>query len=262
MSTYVKFTQKADIGFLKLNRSQKLNALSSKMIEDLMIALLDAEKNSRIKVIILYGTEKAFSAGGDIEEEKGMSSLDALRYNLHGQKLCSIIQFSEKPVIATISGYVLGGGLELALACDFRICSTSAIFGFPEVTLSVTTGWGGAISLIKMVGLNKAKEMLMLGKRISAKEALDIGIVNQVVETKDLLPASTELAEKLATIPSLSLALIKQSIHRYVNISQPNDLFLEAVANAFCYSLEDKRKAYKAFINRKLSKKEGKEEML
>lgn len=251
MKSYIELIKKNDIGFIKLNRPNKLNALSFQMIRDIIDALLEAEVDPMIKVIILSGTKDVFCAGADIAEEKDMTPLDALRFDLRGQKICSLMQFSEKPLIAAISGYALGGGLELALACDFRICSNNAVFGFPEVTLSVTTGWGGATSLSKMVGPNKAKEILMLGEKLSAQEAFNIGIVNQVVETKDLFKASENLAKKLSAIPPISLSLIKQSIHRFCGISQPNDLFLEAVVNAFCYSLEDKHKAYEAFLNRK-----------
>jgi len=254
IASYINFTKEADVGLIKLNRPDKLNALSSQMMRDIIDMLLEAEGDSRIRVIILTGTERAFCVGADITEEEGMTPLDALKFNLLGQKICSTIQFSEKPIIASISGYALGGGLELALACDFRICSSTAVFGFPEVSLSVTTGWGGSISLVKMVGPNKAKEMLMLGKQISADEALEMGIVNQVVKPDNLEETCEKLAKSLTAIPHISLALMKHNIHRYCGMSQPNDLSLEAVVNAFCYSLEEKHNAYKAFLKRKTFK--------
>ena len=251
MTGSILFSKEEAIAFIKINRPAKLNALSSTMLNDMMKVLGEAELDNQVRVIVISGGEKNFCAGADIDEEKGMTPSDALQFCLRGQKVCTAIQISMKPVIAEISGYALGGGLELALACDFRISSRESVFGFPEVTLGVTTGWGGAANLVKIVGPSKAKELLMVGKTVGAEEAYRLGIISEIVQPDQLTRAVSEFAKKLSSLPASSVAMAKNLINRYSELLSPKDLFLEAVGNAYCSSLEEKTKAYEAFLSRK-----------
>jgi enoyl-CoA hydratase/carnithine racemase len=257
MSGSILFRKEEAIAFIKMNRPGKLNALTSAMLDDIMNALVEAELDNQVRVIVISGGEKSFCAGADIDEEKGMTASDALQFGLKGQRVCTAVQVSMKPVIAAISGYALGGGLELALACDFRISSSEGIFGFPEVTLGVTTGWGGAANLVKIAGPSKAKELLMVGKTVGTEEAYRLGIINETVQPDQVMISAIEFAKKLSSLPASSLAMAKALVNRYSESLSPKDLFLEAVGNAYCYSLEEKAKAYEAFLSRKKKDHKG-----
>ncbi|HOP48017.1 MAG TPA: enoyl-CoA hydratase/isomerase family protein [Desulfobacteraceae bacterium] len=251
MNEEIRFKKEDKIAWIKMNRPSKLNALTSAMLDSFQQAILKANLDDDIRVIAIVGSERAFCAGADIEEEQTMDASDALAFSIRGQNLCQALQLSMKPVVAVIDGYALGGGLEMALACDFRISSKDGLFGFPEVTLGVTTGWGGATNLVKMIGPSKAKELLMLGKIISAEEAYQLGIISELVPADQLIAAASELAEKLSSLPASSLAMVKNLVNKYSESFSPKEQFLEAVANAYCYSLEEKAKAYEAFMGRK-----------
>jgi enoyl-CoA hydratase len=187
------------IGWIKINREKKLNALNRDLIDELHERLIDFQQDSSVKVIILTGIgNKAFVAGADISEFSSFDPQEASALARYGnQVLFDLIAQLEKPVIAAINGYALGGGLELAMACHLRIAAQHAKMGLPEVSLGLIPGYGGTQRLPAMIGRGNAMEMILTGDMISAEKALQMGLVNQVVEAERLLEAAINLAERM-----------------------------------------------------------------
>lgn len=190
------------VGWLTLNRPHRLNTLTTDMIDEMNLALNDFEADKEIKCIVITGTgEKAFSAGADVTAFTGVTPATAVEASSKGQALYTRLERISKPVIASLNGYALGGGLEMASACDFRIASEDAQLGQPEINLGLIPGWGGTQRLVRLVGLARAKQMIMLGDRISAEEAAKIGLVNKVVPKAKLHEETLALAKRLADGP-------------------------------------------------------------
>ena len=187
------------IGWVKINREKKLNTLNQDLINELHDRIIGFQNNTLVKVIVLTGSgDKAFVAGADISEFANFGPQEAEKLAHHGnQVLFDFIAQSEKPVIAAINGYALGGGLELAMACHLRIAVQHAKLGLPEVSLGVIPGYGGTQRLPNLIGKGNAMEMILTGDMISAEKALTLGLINQVVPAEELLEASTTLAERI-----------------------------------------------------------------
>lgn len=188
-----------NIGWIKINREKKLNALNRSLIDELHDRLLDFQQDASVRVIILTGNgDKAFVAGADIAEFSHFGPLEAAALVQHGnQVLFDFIAQLNKPVIAAINGYALGGGLELAMACHFRIASQHAKMGLPEVSLGIIPGYGGTQRLPALIGKGNAMEMILTGDMIEAEKALRLGLVNQVVPQEKLLETAMALAERI-----------------------------------------------------------------
>ena len=184
-----------NIAWAKINRPDSLNALNSEVMASLFQVFPDLEQDASVKVVVISGSgEKAFIAGGDIKEMAAMTPLEARAFSRMGQGLILSIEKMTKPVIAAVNGYALGGGLELALACDFIYASENARLGLPEVTLGVIPGFGGTQNLSRLIGPNKAREMIFSGKLLSAQQALAWGIVNNVFPAEELISRVNEIA--------------------------------------------------------------------
>lgn len=212
--------KKGLIGFITINRPTKLNALNKKTIEELHIAFKSFNDNRKIKVIIITGSgEKAFVAGADISEFANFSIEEGTELARKGQEiLFDYIQNLETPVIAAINGFALGGGLELAMAAHFRVASTNAKMGLPEVSLGVIPGYGGTQRLPQLVGKGKALEMIMSASMISAEEAKNWGLVNYVVEQLELLPLCIKLADKISKNSAVAIAAAIKAVNaNYTN---------------------------------------------
>ena len=191
---------------LRLNRPDALNALNSQMFDELKSFFANDYKAYAFGSVIITGTgEKAFAAGADIKELNGLKSADAERLSAKGQSIFKLIEEFHAPVIAAVNGFSLGGGCELAMACHFRIASTKAKFGQPEVNLGIIPGYGGTQRLVQLVGKGKAMELLMTGEMVGAEEALRLGLVNYVVEPEQLLDKAKELATKINTKGPLAI---------------------------------------------------------
>lgn len=188
-----------NIGWIKINREKKLNALNRSLIDELHDRLLDFQQDASVRVIILTGNgDKAFVAGADIAEFSHFGPLEAAALVQHGnQVLFDFIAQLNKPVIAAINGYALGGGLELAMACHFRIASQHAKMGLPEVSLGIIPGYGGTQRLPALIGKGNAMEMILTGDMIDAEKALRLGLVNKVVPQEKLLETAMALAERI-----------------------------------------------------------------
>ncbi len=243
----------AAITTITLNRPKQLNALNQTVIGELNAAFEELGRDDNVRVIILTGAgERAFAAGADIGELAQLQSpLEARRLALRAHQLGRTMADLRQPIIAAINGFALGGGLELALACDIRLASETAHVGLPEVTLGLLPGWGGTQRLSRLVGPGIAKLLMLTGERVDAAEALRMGIVERVVPQGELLDAATQLATKLAALPPISLAAIKQAVNRGLNMALDDANMFEAGLFAELSATEDANEGTTAFLEKR-----------
>ena len=239
------------IATLTINRPQTLNALNTATLKELSRAFQELEENAQVKVIILTGAGKAFVAGADISEMKDKNAIGGREFGLLGQSVFTAIENLSKPVIAAVNGYALGGGTELALACDMIYASEKAKFGQPEVGLGVTPGFGGTQRLPRRVGLAMAKELIFTGRIIDAKEAFRIGLVNKVVSSESLMEEVRRLAEEIASKGQVSVKLAKAVMNRGMDTDLHSALMLEADAFGLCFSTADQKEGMTAFLEKR-----------
>jgi enoyl-CoA hydratase len=223
--------KETELTIVTLNREKVLNAFDWESLHRLQAVVTEFEKDAACKVMILTGAgEKAFCVGADLKDLKVMSREETIEWCLLGSSVFNAIARVPKVVVAAVNGYALGGGLELALACDFRIASENAALGLPEVTLGWMPGWGGVKRLVELIGPTRAKEMLMLGSRIKAGEALSLGILNRVVPLPDLMDTAREYAGRLCEKNPMSLAAIKLMLQEHGSAVDSRDSLLEAMS--------------------------------
>ncbi len=241
------------VATITINRPAKYNALNSAVVTTLRDFFKKAEEDNSVRAVILTGTgDKAFAAGADISEFKGKDSKTVRPLAENGQELCKYIESMAKPVIAAVNGFALGGGCEVAMACDIRYASSNAKFGQPEINLGLIPGFGGTVRLARLVGLGVAKELVYTGDQIKADEALRIGLVNKVFESvEDLRNGVTELATKLVTKPGIAMKLAKQSLNNTWETPLKDNLKFEV--DVFCktFDTEDKVEGVDAFLNKR-----------
>ena len=244
--------QENGIATVTINRPTKLNALNKLTIEELHEALVQIEMQETLKVVILTGSgEKAFVAGADISEFAHFSVNDGGRLAAKGQEMVfDFIENFSKPVIAAVNGFALGGGLELAMACHFRIASDNAKMGLPEVSLGVIPGYGGTQRLPQLVGKGKAMELIMTAGMISANEALNCGLVNHVTTPEDLLPLTQKIARKIMRNSLVAIrGAIKAVNARYTDGVNGYETEVEAFGN--CFGTEDFKEGTTAFLEKR-----------
>jgi len=237
---------------ITINRPNKLNALNKQTIEELSGAFEDLEEDKTIKVIILTGSgEKAFVAGADISEFADFSVDEGGKLARQGQKmLFNLIENLSTPVIAAINGFALGGGLELAMACHFRIASTNAKMGLPEVSLGVIPGYGGTQRLPQLVGKGKAMEMILTAAMISADDAKTCGLVNYVVEQEELLGLAEKLAGKMMRNSSLAISAAIRAVNANFE-DGVNGFDVEIEEFGDCFGTEDFKEGTTAFLEKR-----------
>lgn len=246
----LKFSTQGAVGVLHIYRPQAMNALNRQVIDDLEKFLDHLPKEIRCLIITGEG-EKAFVAGADIKEMEQLSEEEALKMAQHGQAIMNRIETLKVPTIAAVNGFALGGGFELALACDFIIASEKARFGLPEVTLGLIPGYGGTQRLARSIGKSRARMMTLTGEIYSALEAFDWGIVSKVVEAGKLLSESMKVAEKIASRAPGALALAKRAIHEGYDLSQYEGLKIEAELFGEAFKLKDHTEGIRAFIEKR-----------
>ncbi|MEK4245815.1 enoyl-CoA hydratase-related protein [Psychrobacillus sp. FSL K6-2684] len=253
---FIETRMKNQVGIIELNRPERLNSLNRKMVSEILEALLAFESHEDIRVIVLTGNGKAFSAGADIEEMMGDNpiSLELLDQFSDWDRLATI----KKPIIGAVKGYVFGGGFELALACDLLIAAAGTEFSFPEVGLGVMPGAGGTQRLTKLVGRTKALEWLWTGKRISANTALNNGIINKIVASELLMEESMKLATILASQPPISLRLIKDSVNKAIDYSLHEGMQYERKNFYLLFGTEDQKEGMSAFVEKRKPNYQGK----
>lgn len=246
------FEKSEGIARIILNRPEALNAVNSETISEVLQALENIEKDEKVRVVILTGAgEKAFSAGADIKAIKEMSPLKAREFSKLGQKLCFTLQNLGKPVIAAIKGYALGGGLELAMACDLRIASENVRMGQTETNIGLIPGWGGTQMLTRLVGATKAKELIFTGKMVDAKTAEKLGLVNIVVSTDKFEETIRQIAKELVSRAPVALKVAKSLINKGVETSLDVALALESEGFGIVASSEDLKEGISAFIEKR-----------
>ena len=254
----IKVERDGHLLWITLNRPHRLNAFNDVMLEELNAALDMAEQDEGVRCVIITGEgDRAFSAGADLTMFPQLTPAKAVEAAKMGQRTFARIESFPKPVVAAINGYALGGGLELAMACDFRVAAEHAELGNPEIKLGIIPGWGGTQRLVRLVGLAKAKELAMLGDRISAEEALKIGLVNKVVPYEELRDAARDLAKRLADGPPVALRLIKQALNYASIIPVDVGTWLEAGFFGVLFSTKDMREGIEAFMSKRTPEFKG-----
>lgn len=248
---YIKLEQQDAVAIVSICRPEALNALNSRVLHELFDLFESIAKQAAIRAIVITGEGRAYVAGADIAEMKDFLREEAYAYAMYGQKVFSLIESMPQPVIAAINGYALGGGCELALACDIRIASSKAKFGQPEVGLGITPGFGGTQRLVQAVGLGIAMQMICTGKPIDAQEALRTGLINAVYEPETLLPEAMLLAKLIAGNAPLAVRAAKKSMRIAPDHQLDAGLAYEAAQFSNCFQTQDQKNAMQAFIDKK-----------
>lgn len=247
----VTVTKSDGIATVKINRPEKLNAMNTDVAKELISTFKDLDKDQEVKVIVLTGEgEKAFSAGADIEYMSKISPDESEEYAKLGQLLTATVENVSKPTIAAVNGYALGGGCELAMACDIRIAANTAKLGQPEVTIGIPPGWGGTQRLLRIVGVAKAKELIYTGRAVKAEEAKEIGLVNQVVELPNLMEEAKKMAEMISKNSKMGVRMAKAAINAGRNADLDTGLALELSAWRNCFTHPDRTDRMTAFVNK------------
>jgi len=249
--------QRGAVAFLRFNRPDKLNAMSSKMKDEIVAALAELDRNDAVRVLVFTGSgDKAFVAGADITEFKGRTALD--QWDLYRQPfLYDAIDRFSKPAIAMINGYCLGGGCELALACDIRTASDRAQIGQPEINIGILPGGGGSQRLPRLVGLGKAMELILTGDRIPATEALRIGLVDEVFPHDQLESKTLEIANRIAEKSPVAVRLAKHAVKASVRMGLEEGLRYEQSLFSLIFTTHDKEEGVRAFLEKRPPKWTG-----
>ncbi len=212
-----------------------------------------------MKVVVITGAgEKAFVAGADIKEMAAMDPAAARAFSQRGHRLIPFMEQMKKPIIAAVNGYALGGGLELALACDFIYASEKAKLGLTEVTLGVIPGFGGTQNLPRLIGPNRAKELIFSGRQLTAQQAREWGIVNEVAPAEELMPRVMELAQRIARNGMLAVSAAKEAIVNGLNMTKENGLRLEGAVFGLLFDSEDQKEGMRAFVEKRPAAFKGK----
>ncbi len=238
------------VSLIKLNRPDALNALNQQLLSELMDALEVADNKDSVRCIVLTGSEKAFAAGADIKEMSEMSFAEVNQINLFADAANRIAQI-RKPVIAAVSGYALGGGCELAMACDFIIAADNAKFGQPEINLGVIPGMGGSQRLTLAVGKSKAMDMNLTGRFMDAEEAERAGLVSRVVPAKKLMEETQSAAQKIAEKSMIAVRTCKEAVNRSFEVPLAEGLLMERRLFHALFATEDQTEGMEAFLEKR-----------
>jgi enoyl-CoA hydratase len=240
------------VSTLTINRPKALNALNAAVLAELHRHLSALAADHAIRAVVLTGAgERAFVAGADISEFVGTSPVDALGISLRLQAVATLIETMPKPIVAAINGFCLGGGMELALACDMRIASANAMLGQPEIKLGIIPGGGGTVRLVKAVGTSVAKMLCLTGDPITAERAMALGLVAAIHPAEGLEAAAAELAAKLAAFAPFAMAQAKSAIHRAADVDTAAALEFEAKTFALCFGTADQAEGANAFLEKR-----------
>jgi enoyl-CoA hydratase len=235
-----------------VNRPEALNALDVDHAEELRETLAELAEDEEARVVVLTGAgEKAFIAGADIKYMQGLGTLEARRWGELGHACGALLETMSKPTVAAVNGFALGGGCELALACDIRLASTNAKLGQPEINLGILPGWGGSLRLARTTSLGYAKELVFTGRTVGAAEALERGLVNAVHDPSELMEKTLELCRELASKSALALAYAKEAVNLALQGEHRANLEVEARLFAMLFSSEDQKEGMAAFVEKR-----------
>jgi len=253
MSSYTTLTleKKDQTALLTFNRPEVLNALNTTVATESLDALQSIQNDPDVRVLILTGAGRAFVAGADIAEMEAKNAETARIYSELGHRFMNTLQDLPQPVIAAINGFALGGGLEVALACDIRIASESAQFGLPETILGIIPGWGATQRTARLVGAAKTKEMIFTGMRVKAAEALAMGLVNRVVPDDELMGTVSEMAEAMCRQGQTALRAAKTAINKGMDLGLNEALRLEIDTFVNLFDTDDRREGMRAFLEKR-----------
>lgn len=247
---YIKTINENQIFTIKISSPSTLNALNSKILSELNDAVDSISEDVRVLIITGDG-EKSFVAGADISEMSNLTEEEGYDFGKFGASVFKKIEDLTIPVIAAINGFALGGGCELAIACDIRVASDNALFGQPEVKLGIIPGFSGTVRLAKLVGQGIAKELIYTGRNIKADEALRIGLVNSVTTKEDLMPTCIKMAQTIVGNSPIAVALSKESINRNADLNMEDAIELENSLFGKCFATEDQKEGMSAFLEKR-----------
>lgn len=240
------------VGIVKVNRPDAMNALNSKVLKELDMAIDDIRKNDFVKVVVLTGEGKAFVAGADVGEMQHLNTIKAREFAQLGMEVFRKLENLPKPVIAAVNGFALGGGCELAMSCDFIVAGDKAKFGQPEVSLGITPGFGGTQRMTRLVGRNMTKELIYTGRIIDAARAKEIGLVNEVVDNGELIRRAVEIAQEISGNSRTAVGYSKSSINRGMEADIDTGLSIEKDMFGLCFATDDQIEGMKAFLDKRI----------
>lgn len=254
----VDLKTEGNVGIITINRPEAMNALNADVLKELEEIFQTISRGHEIKAVIITGAgDRAFVGGADISQMKEMGVIEARGFSRLGQRVFSLIENTSVVVIAAVNGYALGGGCELAMACDMRLASTNAKFGQPEIGLGIIPGFAGTQRLPRLIGRGYAKELIFTGDIIDAQEACFLGLVNKVYEPDILMEKAMELAKKIASKGSVAVSLAKDAINTGLDMDDESAYSYEAEVFSHCFATEDQKEGMAAFTEKRKPKFKG-----
>ena len=251
---FVNYEVKGMTGIITINRPEALNALNSAVLDDLS-AVLDSVDQEAVRAIVITGAgDKSFVAGADIGEMSTLTKAEGEAFGKKGNDVFRKIETFPIPVIAAINGYALGGGCELSMSCDIRICADNAMFGQPEVGLGITPGFGGTQRLARLVGMGMAKQMIYTARNIKADEAFRIGLVNAVYTQEELLPAAEKMAGQIAMNAPIAVRACKKAVNDGLQVDMDKAIVVEEKLFGSCFETLDQKEGMGAFLEKRKDK--------
>ncbi len=248
---FITYEVEGQIGIITINRPKALNALNSAVLDELD-KTLDAVDQEAIRCLILTGAgEKSFVAGADIGEMSTLTKAEGEAFGKKGNDVFRKLETFPIPIIAAVNGFALGGGCEISMSCDIRICSENAVFGQPEVGLGITPGFGGTQRLARIVGTGKAKEMIYGARNIKAEEAYRIGLVNNVYPAEELMPAAKKLASTIARNAPIAVRNCKRAINEGIQVDMDQAIVIEEKLFGSCFETCDQKEGMNAFLEKR-----------
>jgi len=248
---FITYEQEGFVGTITINRPKALNALNSQVLDEINTVLDDIDLENTRALILTGAGEKSFVAGADIGEMSSLTKAEGEAFGKKGNDVFRKLETYPIPVIAAINGFALGGGCEIAMSCDIRICSENALFGQPEVGLGITPGFGGTQRLVRIVSVGKAKEMIYACTNVKADEALRIGLVNAVYTSEELIPAAKKLAARIAGNAPIAVAACKVAINDGLQVDMDAAIVIEEKMFGSCFETEDQREGMTAFLEKR-----------
>ncbi|MDP9436541.1 MAG: enoyl-CoA hydratase-related protein [Actinomycetota bacterium] len=247
MGEFVRLEVEGAVGTIRLDRP-KMNAINGQLRAELLEVAVEARERDDVRAVVVYGGERVFAAGADIAEMAEMSFVQMQSWGTGLQEALKVVARLPKPVVAAVTGYALGGGFELALACDFRVLGERAKVGLPEITLGIIPGAGGTQRLTRLVGPARAKDLVFSGRHVAAEEALALGLVDRVVPDAEVYPAARALAERYAAGPAIALRAAKQAVDDGLELDLDSALRLETAVFTALFATEDQRTGMRSFL--------------
>ncbi len=249
--SFVNYEVQGQVGIVTINREKALNALNSAVLDDLK-AVIDGVDLDAVRCLIITGAgQKSFVAGADIGEMSTLTKAEGEAFGKKGNDLFRQIETLPIPVIAAVNGFALGGGCELSMSCDIRLCSENARFGQPETGLGITPGFGGTQRLMRIIPVGMAKEMIYAGTQIKAPRALELGLVNAVYPVEELMPAALKLANKIAANAPIAVRASKKAMNEGLQVDIDKAIAIEEANFGSCFESADQREGMAAFLEKR-----------